>query len=308
MHVRVIVNPRAGSGAAAKRALCAVRALEQAGVRAELVETRGPDDAARLVREAHWDGVDCVAIVGGDGTLNEAMQAYIDRQGQPMAGPDLAVIPSGTGGDYRKTLGFGASVNDAVKRLLSRDARPVDLGVLEFMTADGAPAHRAFANIMSFGLSGLTDVLVQRVPTWLGGRSRYLISGLWALARYENTPARVLVDGSVLCEGPVLEVVVAQGKFFGGGMKIAPDADVSDGLFDVVALTDLSKWESLALVGRIYRGSHIGRPKLCTSRGREVVAEPLSEASRILVDVDGDTPVHLPLTARVRPGAVRVRM
>jgi diacylglycerol kinase (ATP) len=123
MHVRAIVNPKAASGAAARCALSAVHLLERSGVLAELVETRGPDDAARLVREAYWDGVDCVAIVGGDGTLNEAVQAYIDRQGQPVAGPELALIPCGTGGDYRRTLGLSRSVDDAVARLLSCDAR-----------------------------------------------------------------------------------------------------------------------------------------------------------------------------------------
>jgi diacylglycerol kinase (ATP) len=285
-----------------------MQALERSGVKSEMVETRGPRDAARLVREAHWDGVECVAIVGGDGTLNDAVQAYIDRQGQPVAGPDLALIPSGTGGDYARTLGLGGSIDDAARRLLSSEARAVDLGVLEFSSVDGASVCRAFTNIVSFGLSGLADVLAQRVPGWLGGRNRYLLAGLWALARYQNAPVRVLVDGELLYEGPVLSVAVAHGQYFGGGMRIAPNAEPSDGLFDVVALTDLSKGESLALIGHVYRGTHIGKPKLKLTRGREVVAEPLDAASEVMIDLDGETPGRLPLVARVRAAALRVRI
>ncbi|MBN1606544.1 MAG: diacylglycerol kinase family lipid kinase [Polyangiaceae bacterium] len=308
MNVRVIVNPRAGRGVARVRARRVVGALEQAGVRAELVETGGPDDAARLVREAHSDGVDCVAIVGGDGSLNEAAQAYIDRQGQAVVGPELALIPSGTGGDYARTLGLGSSIEDAVTRLLSDQARAVDLGVVELSTADGARVSRAFINILSFGLSGLADVLAQRVPAWLGGRNRYLVSGLWALARYRNAPVRVSVDGQLLHEGPVLTVAVAHGQYFGGGMWIAPNADPADGLFDVIVLADLSRRESLALIGHVYGGSHIGRPKLHVIRGRQVVAEPLGEAREAMIDLDGETAGHLPLAARVLSGALRVRV
>jgi diacylglycerol kinase (ATP) len=307
MDVRIIVNPKAGSGTARYRASRFMKAVERAGARAEMVETCASNDAARLVREAHADKVDCVAIVGGDGTLNEATQAYIDRQGRPVAGPELALIPSGTGGDYGRTLGLGSSIEDAVGRLLSREARPVDLGVLEFSTADGARSCRAFANIVSFGLSGLAGVLAQRAPGWLGGRNRYLLSGLWALARYKNAPVRVSVDGELFYEGPVLTVAVAHGQYFGGGMWIAPNADPSDGLFDVVTLADLSKRESLALIGHLYRGSHMGRPKLHATRGKEVVAEPLGDPSQVRIDLDGETPGRLPLVARVLAAALRVR-
>jgi diacylglycerol kinase (ATP) len=308
MKVRAIVNPKAGSGGAASRALRVMRALDHAGVEAEMVETLGPDDAARLVREARSDGVDCVAIVGGDGTLNDAAQAYIDRQGQPVPGPELALIPSGTGSDYGRTLGLGNSIEDAVRRLLSFEARPVDLGVLEYSTVDGTRVSRAFANILSFGLSGLTNLFAQRVPAWLGGRNRYLLSGLWALARYRNAPVRVSVDGELLYEGPVLSVAVAHGQYFGGGMWIAPNADPSDGLFDVVVLADLSKWESLALIGPVYRGSHMGGAKLHATRGQQVVAEVLGEASEAVIDLDGETPGRLPLTARVLAAALRMRV
>jgi diacylglycerol kinase (ATP) len=308
MNIRVLANPKAGCGAARARALRVVKALERVGAGAEMVETRGSDDAARLVREAHADRVECVAIVGGDGTLNEAAQAYIDPQGRPVPGPELALIPSGTGGDYGRTLGFSSSIEDAVSRLWSREARPVDLGVLEFSSVDGARVCRAFANILSFGLSGLTDLLAQRVPVWVGGRNRYLLAGLWALARYRNVPVRVRVDGELLCEGPALTVAIAHGQYFGGGMRIAPNADPSDGVFDVVALADLSKRESLALLGHLYRGSHIGRPKVHATRGQEVVAEPLGESSEVMIDLDGETPGRLPLVARVLAAALRVRV
>src|SRR6186713_1248103 len=103
MKLRVISNPSAGSGSVQKRLPALKRLLEDRGIQAEFVETRGPGDAARLVHEARSDGVECLAVMGGDGTLNEVSQGYIDADGAPLPGPDIALVPSGTGGDFRKT-------------------------------------------------------------------------------------------------------------------------------------------------------------------------------------------------------------
>ena len=102
MTTWVVVNPRAGSGSAARKAPLLARHLQHAGVAHELVETRGPGDATRIARDACRENVDCLVALGGDGTFNEVCQAYIDSDAQPIPGPDLVIAPGGTGGDFRK--------------------------------------------------------------------------------------------------------------------------------------------------------------------------------------------------------------
>jgi len=307
MRVRVLVNPTAGGGSAARKLPAILREIERAGALPDSAETRAQGDAARLVRAAAADGVDCVAIVGGDGTLNEAAQAFIDAEGHAVPGPALALIPCGTGGDFRRTFGIGDSIEEAVARLVSSPARPIDLGALELIDAHGQKVVRAFINITSFGLAGLTDRIVNSTSKWLGGRASFFVGALRAMAQYRNAAVRVSVDGRPFLEQPVVNVAIANGRFFGGGMRVAPDADPSDGSFEVVAVGDLSTLGNLGLAGHIYKGTHVTQPGVTVTRGREIRAEPLVAGSEVLIDMDGETPGRLPLVARVLPGAVRLR-
>ena len=307
MKLRLIVNPTAGSGRAARRIPELKRALEARGIQAEIAETKAPGDATRLVHEARADGIECLLVMGGDGTLNEVSQGYLDADGRPLPGPDLALLPSGTGGDFRKSFDLGTSTEEAVERLTQAAPRPLDLGILELTAHSGERVRRAFLNITSFGLGGLTDRLVNDGPKWIGGRAAFFVGTLRAMVSYSNAPVRVRVDGEVCLEAPILNVAIANGRYFGGGMKIAPDADPSDGLFDVIALHDLSRAQGVALAHRIYQGSHVGQPGVRVARGAMVEAESLVPRAEVLIDMDGETPGRLPLIARVAKGALRIR-
>jgi diacylglycerol kinase (ATP) len=308
VHLRVILNPTAGSGGAARKKVAIVRALTVGGAPPEVVHTEGPGDAARLIREARRDGVDCAVLVGGDGTLNDAVQGYLDENGQVASGPALGLIPSGTGGDFRRTFDLGDAVEEAAERVLTASPRPLDLGLLSVTNHDGQLVRRAFINITSFGIGGLTDRIVNSTPKWMGGKAAFFLGTLRAMLVYKNAPVRVRVDGRVYFEGPIFNVALANGRYFGGGMLIAPDADPSDGLLEVVALQDLSKLQSVALSQHIYKGSHLGRPGVTVARGKVVEAEPMAASTEVLVDMDGETPGRLPLRAELAPGALRLRV
>ena len=307
MKLRVISNPTAGNGSAARRLPTLKQLLDKRGIHAEFVETRAPGDAARLVHEARGDAVECLLVVGGDGTLNEVSQGYLDRDGKPLAGPDLALVPSGTGGDFRKTFALGTTLQEAVERLCTAEPRALDLGLLELTSHSGETVRRAFLNISSFGLGGLTDRLVNAGPKWIGGRAAFFLGSLRALVSYGNAPVRVRVDGKVCLEAPIVNVALANGQYFGGGMKIAPDADPSDGLLDVVAMHDLTRAQSVALAPRVYQGTHVAQPGVLVTRGSRIEAESLVPRAEVLIDMDGETPGRLPLVARVAPGALRIR-
>jgi diacylglycerol kinase (ATP) len=307
VHLRVILNPTAGSGAASRKKAAILRALSASGTLPEVVHTEMPGDAGRLVRAARRDKVDCIVLVGGDGTLNDAVQGYLEPDGSVTAGPELALIPSGTGGDFRRTFGIGDSVDEACARLLRAEPRPVDLGVVTVTSHEGALVRHAFANITSFGIGGLTDRIVNSTPKWMGGKAAFLTGTLRAMLVYKDAPVRVKVDGIVWLEAPIFNVALANGRYFGGGMMIAPDADPSDGLLDVVALHDMSRLQSTALANYIYKGTHLGRPGVSVTRGRLIEAETLASGTEVLVDMDGETPGRLPLRVELRPGALRLR-
>ena len=307
MHLRVILNPTAGSGGAARKKAAIVQALTRGGSAPEVVHTEGPGDAGRLVRDARRDGVECVVLVGGDGTLNDAVQGYLEADGSVAKGPDLALIPAGTGGDFRRTFGLGDAVEEAAEKILSASPRPLDLGLLSVTSHEGQLIRRAFINITSFGIGGLTDKIVNASPKWMGGKAAFFLGTLRAMFVYRNAPVRVRVDGKVCLEAPIFNVALANGRYFGGGMLIAPDADPADGLLDVIALHDLSRVQSIALAQHIYKGSHLGQPGVSVARGKVVEAEALAASTEVLVDMDGETPGRLPLRAELAPGALRLR-
>jgi YegS/Rv2252/BmrU family lipid kinase len=307
LKVALIVNPTAGSGSAGRAAPKVQRALERLGLVVTLGATKQPGDATRLTREARRAALDCVIVMGGDGTLNEVCQAYLDERGQPLAGPPLGLVPAGTGGDFRKTLELGTDLEASIEHLVTHEPRPFDLGVLQAVAHDGRPVTRAFVNITSFGLGGLTDRIVNSGPKWLGGKSAFLLGTVRALVAYRNVAVRVKVDGATWLESPIVNVALANGRFFGGGMQIAPGADPTDGLFDVVALGDLTRLPTLGLTQRVYAGTHLGQPNITSTRGALVEAEALAPGAEVLIDMDGETPGRLPLTARIAEGALLFR-
>lgn len=306
MNVRVIVNPAAGAGSALQKVKVIRRALSAAGVPYQVVETEHPGHATALARAARTDGVDVIAVVGGDGTLNEVAQAYLDEEGRPVQGPPLAVVPGGTGGDFRRVLGLGKDAAEAVQRLLTASGRPLDLGVVEVSGERGEPVRRAFVNIASFGISGKIDRLVNSNPKWMGGKVAFAVGTLRAMTAYRNAPVAISVDGKPWYEGRTLVTAVANGQYFGGGMRVAPAADPSDGLLDVVVAGDVTPAELLRLGPGIYAGRHIEHPKVQSSRGTSVEARAL-DRHPVYVDADGETPGRLPFRARLHPGALTLK-
>ena len=305
--LRVILNPSAGAGSTGQKMPILEAAFKRHNLSYEFVQTTRKGHATELAMAAARDGVDTIAVVGGDGTLNEVVQAYIDSAGKPVKGPALAMLPSGTGGDFRRTLGLSRNLDEAVEKLARGGSRSVDLGVVTFgKPKDGEAKVRAFANIASFGLAG--HIVKAADPLkGLGGRIAFFAASLKEVARYENAPVRVRVDGELFYEGPMVNVIMANGRYFGGGMNIAPSADLSDGLLDVVIVGDLPRLRSVALTKKIYQGTHIGEAGIVTCRGSFIEAEPAHPWLRIPCEADGELPGFAPLVAEIHPSALTFR-
>jgi YegS/Rv2252/BmrU family lipid kinase len=312
-QLTLLVNPRAGAGRAETILPRVEKTLRELGATFEVVRTEARDDATRLARKALAEGREGVAVIGGDGTLSEATNGFFD-EGKPVrADAWLAPISSGTGGDFRKSIGAsnvgtsGATVEEVVARVWRSRPRPIDVGHLRYVSNDGTPAQRMFLNIASFGIGGLVDQLVNDAPKWMGGGPAFFVGILRALARYRPQRVRVRVDGREAREPLITNLAVANGQFFGGGLHVAPAARLDDGLFDVVTLHALGTRSALGLTPYIYRGKHVGRRGVDVERGAVVEAEPVDPSEHVLLDVDGEAPGRLPARFEIRERALLLR-
>jgi diacylglycerol kinase family enzyme len=277
------------------------------------VQTEAPEDATRLARRALRAGTSGIAVIGGDGTLSEVTNGFFEDGVAIRPDAWLGPISAGTGGDFRKSIGAanvgtaGATVEEVVTRMWHATPRPIDVGHLRYVANDGRDAERMFLNIASFGMGGLVDRLVNESPKWMGGGPAFFVGMVRALGRYVPQRVRVRVDGGTAREATITNHAVANGRFFGGGLHVAPGAQLDDGRFDVVTLHALGVCAALGLAPYLYRGTHVGRRGVDVERGAIVEAEPVDPAEHVLLDVDGEAPGRLPARFEVRPRALLLR-
>lgn len=314
MRARAIVNPNSSRGRLA-RAWPEVHAkLERAIGPVEVAFTDAPMAAARLTREALRDGVELVIACGGDGTNNEVVNGFFaePRPGAPALRLGekavLSVLMLGTGGDFRRSFGAAGDVDDQVRRIAEGRLRPLDVGRLDYIADDGSPAARYFINIASFGVSGVVDREVNkaRLTKLFGGKFTYFAATVRGMLRYR--PARVLLR---VDDGPELPFVIntaaiCNGRYFGGGMHVAPMADPSDGRLEVIVMHDMGLFDLLRDPNAIYRGEHLKNPKVRHLSGVRVEARA-QDGAEVLLDVDGEAPGRLPATFTLLPGALTLR-
>ncbi len=305
----VVVNPNSQGGKLGKRWPEVAETLQRA-FPFEDVATRGVGDATQLTREALSSGAERIVAIGGDGTVNEVVNGFFVN-GQPIA-PEatFAIVPFGTGGDFRKTLGIPNDVQEAAKVIAMGKRRKIDLGKLTFVATTGESAGgqavRMFANITSFGLSGVVDRLVNESKKRLGGKMAFAWASIKATFQYTNQRVQLVFDGTDRVETTIYNVAVANGRYFGGGMKVAPNAELDDGAFDVVAFGDMGLGEAIKLSRKIYDGAHLSMDKVTSRRARVVYAEPIDPNGVVELDVDGEAPGTLPAQFEIVPRALWV--
>lgn len=305
MKTFFVVNPKSANGNTGKRwaelAAGIARTLSDFGVEF----TKGPLDAVTLTRQAIKNGYECIVAVGGDGTINEVTNGFFEDGKVINPNAALGVLPRGTGGDFRKTFDWDLDSDAAIRRLKTPDTRPFDVGRLDFLGHDGKQQSRYFANICSFGVSGQVDLEVNNTSKALGGTVSFMWGSLKAMRKYKDQRVRLTLDDKPLEEVMVTTLSVANGKFFGGGMKVAPDADVSDGLFDVVLWSGYGLKDFVLKSNGIYSGAHVKWKGTRIQRAKKVVAE---SDEKVLIDCDGEQPGTLPCSMTILPGAIRLKV
>lgn len=308
-HTVVIVNPKSQGGAVGKRWPDLADSIARILPFDEL-RTSGPGDATLLTRQALRGGADRVIALGGDGTVNEVVNGFFDEQGAPVK-PEatFGLLPYGTGGDFRRTMNIPRSLPEAAAIIAAGHRRRIDLGKLTYTappSAGGGDKVRLFANIASFGVSGVVDRLVNESGKKLGGKLSFAIATARATWSYRNQRVELVFDGEPASrvELTVNTVAVANGRFFGGGMMMAPDADVEDGILDVVCMGDFGFGDLLRSGRRLYKGTHLTMDKVSHRRAKLVEALPMDPNEAVELDVDGENLGRLPARFEVAPAAI----
>ena len=309
MQPFVIVNPNAGSGRAGRKWPQVKDLLRETIGEYQHALTTGPADATDLARNAIADGATLVIAVGGDGTVNEVINGFQTPAGEVSARAALAVVPLGTGSDFGKTFDFPGDLRSCIARIGKCNEMRIDLGTAEFTSHSGERVSRLFANIASFGLSGAISKNIAGSTRFqqLPGKLKYLLETLSALSSYQPENLRIEVDNT-LVEDRVTFAAIANGKFFGGGMKVAPDADVQDGQFEVIVLEAMPKLELAGKIPRVYRGTHIHLPQVKCFKGSKVRVSVAGESqpSPVYLDLDGECPGRLDCEFCILPQALRL--
>lgn len=218
--------------------------------------------------------------------------------------PTVAIVPRGTGWDFVRTFAIPRKIEAAAEVALRGESRDIDLGRATFRTWDGSEASSVFANIGSVGMSGAIAQRANSTTKLLGGKVSYLWATLAVFSRWTATEVELRVDDEER-RGKMFDVVVANGRYFGGGMEICPEALPDDGLLDVLTIGDLTKRDLMTTMPRTYRGSHLPHPKAELLRGSAVT---VSSPSALPVELDGEQPGTTPVRFEVLPRALRLRV
>lgn len=294
-RVAVVANPTSGRHRAGVLGLELGRELRARGH--EVLDVRaadGPGALARLRPLAVGGELDAVVAIGGDGTAHWVANA--------CAGTSAAVliVAAGTGNDNATTLGMPrvrtpADLPAVVQRLTAGRTASMDLGRVTHPTGD-----RHWLGVLGAGFDTVVNARGRRL-TLVNGTPRYLAAVAAELPRFSGIPYAVTVDGQRIDTEAML-VAVANGGAFGGGMRVCPDASVTDGLFDVLILHKISRLEFLTVFPRVFAGTHVRHPKVQVLRGRQVRLD----APDLAAEADGEELFALPLDLRIEPGALRV--
>jgi diacylglycerol kinase (ATP) len=303
----VIVNPKAGGGFNERKSARYIGALS-AGlgeVNVQFTEARG--HATELARTAALGGQRLVVAFGGDGTISEVAGGLLAARDQGADLTDLGIIPRGTGGDFRRSLDLPSDITEAARHIRERPAHLVDVGRATFTTPSGETATRYFVNVASFGFSSAVAARANASNKTLGPKIAFVGATLRTLISHQNSEVFLELDGAPEVRRTLMLGAVGNGRYFGGGMKICPDAKLDSGEFSFVTVGDMSKLEVVGNLHKLFSGAHLSLEDVRAATARVVRARAVNPDEIIPLEMDGETPGRLPATIEILPRVLRLR-
>ena len=301
----IIANPASGNGRVGRdwaRIFPQIKGIY--GGDFDVKMTEGPGHGTDLATEAVEEGYELVVALGGDGTVNEVVNGLLGPSGVPNQATVLGILPVGTGNDLARALGIPREFPRAVEALNTDGVRRVDVGRVVLSSHDAPSPVRYFLNSANFGSGGAIVDRVNKTPKVLGPQLSYLWGIISTMITYDNPIISYSIDDEDEGSATINDFIIANGKYFGGGLKPAPDAQMDDGLFDVVILGDIGFLECLMNLPRLKRGTHLEHPKVKVRRGQRIMARANVP---VQIEADGDLVGCLPATFEIIPRALWVK-
>jgi diacylglycerol kinase (ATP) len=300
-----IVNPTSAAGRTGRRWKQIRLALRRHLGVCEEALTEYPGHATEITRAALQNGHRMIVVVGGDGTLGEVAAGFFLDKKAYSDHVMIGYIPQGTGADFGRTLGIENDWEQASARLASGRPRLIDVGHVEFVDHSGARSQRIFVNVASFGCGGAVSRAVAAADKRMGGRLAYTMTTFRTLVRYHDQSVVITIDDDEAQELSITNFAVCNARFFGGGMQVAPSAQVDDGQLDVTVWSGYRLRDFIFKQRALFDGSHIDDPR---TRTRKIQRLRATSDQPVLLDVDGENPGCLPASFSIIPGALRFKM
>jgi len=291
-----LVNPASANGSTGRKWPVLARRAAELGLRGDALMSERPGHLSDLTAEAVRAGATQLVVVGGDGTVHEVVNGLLGAGGHAV---ELAVLSRGTGTDFARSLGLPRKVDEDIRVALHGRVQTIDAGLATFHHGKAW-----FANFAGAGISGAIARDANASSKALGGKASFMVSTVKVFARWKSAGVEALVGGETR-QGQMFEIVAMNGRYAAGGMKIAPDAAMDDGLLDAVLFGDVTKLDFMTTFPKIYSGRHLAHPKIELVRGAAVSVQ---SDPPLPVVLDGEQPGTTPARFEIVPGALRVRV
>jgi YegS/Rv2252/BmrU family lipid kinase len=300
----VIANTRAGRGRVGARLAAIEDVLREAGLEYRVVRTTHPGHATEAARDALRQGERYLVAVGGDGTVHEVVNGMLTDDRPLAADAVLGVVAAGSGCDFVRSFGLPGDAVQAARHLTGDRVRRIDLGKVTF-SAGAAQVIRYFPNIAEAGLGAEVVSRACALPGFLGA-AKYLC-GFWlTLPGFRPPVVRIEADGQAY-QWRAHNVVVANCRFYGGGMQISPKSRPDDGALDVLVMTG-PKSDAFTALPKVYRGSHLPHRNIAELRAGTGAQVRVETDPPVTIEADGEVLGSTPATFEVIPGPIRLKV
>jgi YegS/Rv2252/BmrU family lipid kinase len=299
----IVVNPRSGGGLSRQRWASLVGPLTEGLGPFDVRFTEAPGHGHHIALEEATAGRGLIVALGGDGTISEIVDGAL-ASGQSV---EVGVIPRGTGGDFRRTIDLPRDLATAARRVRDASPRIIDVGHVSFTTATGDTATRHFINVASFGFSADVAARANASSKRLGAKVAFVGAAIRSLVAHDRIDVWLSANGGERRRHGLLLGAIGNGRYFGGGMKICPEARLDDGQLDLVLVGELGRVETLAKLNRLFEGTHLDMKQVSADRVVRLDVCPVDSGAKIPIELDGETPGHLPATFEILPAALRLR-
>jgi len=299
-----IINPAAHSGATGRKLPEIKRLVRNIFSSADIFVTERPLHACEIAEQCLREGYGLIVAVGGDGTINETLNGFMAGTEQNRSNAAFAFICEGTGGDLQRSFSLEKGLERNLLRIREGKEKIVDIGKVSATFAEGQKS-RYFLNIASCGLSAEVAQRVNNSPKNINGKIAYYWATLRTILTHKSWPLEVTIEGERSQYAQASLLVLANGRYFGGGMFIAPHAMIDDGLFDQVLVSKMNLAFFVKNGWRVYKGSHLKHPQVLSQKCARLTAKSTSK-QLIGIEVEGELFGSLPAIFEILPKALKI--